>query len=544
MRISFYLLHRADDVSVYVVEADNPGVVVDTLASDRHMTINRRSAFIWNGRTSSGGFAPDGTYAIRVSLKHQGRTLLISNHAANVTVLVQRHAPALRVTNVTPSIVPAASAVAATATFTGAGRRRPRVLIYRTDVPGKPVLVKSYNATTRRGRTVWNGTLTGGTPAPQGTYLVGLRLRDRACNAARFPASLPPVPGSTGHAGVTVRYLAAQPPMTPVRAGTSALVDVDARRHRYFWTLRQAGGAGKAVHSGSSSTVTLRVPLPGVGPALYELGLRWGDHRTTVPIVADAAAGSAAARAKVLVVLPTLTWQGLNAVDDDYDGIPNTLSRGLPIRLQRPLVHGLPQGFADEAALVDHLRTAGLAFDLTTDIALIQSGLPGKRHGIVFAGAERWLPEPVGEELSRYVQQGGHVLSLGIDSMRRSVNVTDGQALDPGAPQAIDYLLARPGKLVAARGALILAGKDRLHIFAGTSGALSGFASYQPIASVSPPAAIVSEAGASNAEPSIVGYRLGRGDVVDIGLPGFALSLAHNIDARELLSAVWKVLQR
>ncbi len=341
MEISFYLLHRADEVSVYIVDGDNPDLVVDTLASDRPMRVRRRTIFTWDGRTSTGAFARDGTYEIRVSLKHQGRTLLISHGSVNATVTVQRHAPALKVTQVTPSIIPAPGQPAATATYTGAGHRRPRVLVYRTDLPGRPRVVKSYNATTRRGLTRWDGTLTGGAPAPQGTYLVGLRLRDAACNTARFPATLPPAPGSTTHAGVTVRFLAAQPPMTPVAAGASAIVNVDSRHHRYFWALRRAG-TEKVLRAGASSQFALRIPLPGGGPGLYELALRWGAHRTIVPLVAKAAPGTPAARAAVLVVLPSLTWQGLDPVDDDFDGIPNTLSRGLPVRLERPLIDGLP----------------------------------------------------------------------------------------------------------------------------------------------------------------------------------------------------------
>jgi hypothetical protein len=541
MQISFYLLHRADDVDVYVV--DQNGNIVDTLASGRHMSIDRRSQFTWDGHTSKGAIAPDGVYNLRVSLIHQGRTLLLAKGSANVTVTVERRAPALRVTNVRPALIPVPGALGATATFTGADHNRPRVLIYRTDLPGGPKLVKSFNATTKHGASVWDGTLTGGAPAPQGTYLVGLRLTDAACNTTRFPIHLPPVPGSTSHAGVTVRYLAAQPPMTAVTAGSRALVNVDARRHRYFWALRRAG-TEKVLRSGSSQSVQLMVPVPGGGPGLYELALRRGAHRTVVPLVASAR--HAAARAKVLVVLPALTWQGLNPVDDDNDGIPNTLTAGQPIRLTRPLVDGLPAGFAGEAALISHLRSANLPFDLTTDLGLLQNvgpALSGHR-GVVLAGDERWLPESFGSTLSTFVEQGGHVLSLGIDSLRRSVTVSGDQALDPGSAHATDFLLAKPGRLLSAHGALILVDKDGLNIFHGTSGALRGYRSYQPILSVAAPAAIVSAAGASNAEPSVVGYRLGHGVVVDIGLPGFASSLRHNLDAAELLASVWKLLRR
>lgn len=540
-QISFYLQHRADDVDVYII--DDNGNIVDTLASGRHMAINRRSVFTWDGRTATGAIAPDGVYNIRVSLIHQGRSLLIPSRSGAVAVTVERQAPPLRVTGASPALIPGPGGAGATATFTGAGHRRPRVLIYRSDRPGAPVLVKSFNATTEQGRAVWNGTLAGGAPAPQGTYLVGLRLTDSACNTARFPAQLPPAPGSTSHAGITVRYLAAQPPMTATPAGTRALVEVDARQHRYFWALRRAG-TRSVLGSGSAQAVRLPVRLPGGGPGLYELALRWGAHRTVVPLVASAARGATASR--VLVVLPALTWQGRNPVDDDNDGIPNTLIDGQPIRLARPLVDGLPAGFTDEAALIAHLRTVHLPFDLTTDLGLLQNVGPvlSAHRGVVLAGDERWLPESFGSTLSTFVQGGGHVLSLGIGSLRRSVVVSAGQAMDPGPPRPTDFLLARPGRLVSVSGALIVAGQDGLHIFRGTSGVLRGFSSSQPILAVTPPAAILSQAGTGTAQPSVVGYRLGRGDVVDVGLPGFGSSLRHNLDAAELLASVWSLLGR
>jgi hypothetical protein len=541
MHISFYLLHRADDVDVDVVGED--GVkTVDVLATGRHMKIKTRGYFTWDGRESNGRFAPDGTYYIRVSLLHQGRTLLISNSSGNEPVRIERHAPALRVTGVAPAVIPQAGVAAVTASFTGAVGQRPRVNVYRTDLPGGPVLVKSFNATSRHGRTLWNGTLQRGRPAPQGTYLIGLRLTDAACNVARFPTELPPTPGSTTHAGVTVRYLAAQPPMTAVPAGARATVDVDARQHRYFWALRRAAQQ-RVLGSGASSAVQLAVRLPAAGPGMYELALRYGAHRTVVPLIAS---GLTKPHAAVLVVLPSLTWQGDNPVDDDGDGIPNTLLDGQPIRLARPLADGLPAGFADEAALIARLRSAGLAFDLTTDLGLLEGIGPqlSGRHGVVLAGTERWLPATLGAALSTFVQRGGHVLSLGIGSLRRSVTVSGGQAMDPGSPHATDFLLARLGPVTSSRGALILVDHDGLHIFSGTSGALRGYRSYQPIDSVVAPATIASAAGVSNASHAVVGYRLGQGSVVDIGLPGFGLSLRHNVDAQELLASVWKLLGR
>ena len=70
-----------------------------------------------------------------------------------------------------------------------------------------------------------------------------------------------------------------------------------------------ARGARKPVAHGNDRAVTLRVRLPkSLGAGLYELALRSGSHRTAVPLIAHAAVPSA----HVLVVLPALTWQGLN----------------------------------------------------------------------------------------------------------------------------------------------------------------------------------------------------------------------------------------
>jgi len=115
MKISFYLLHRNDSVDVYIVTPG--GQVVDTIASDVAMIAKprpKRRQFIWDGRTSAGKVAPDGTYDVKVSLLHQGRSYVIATSGGTVLpVTVQTHRPAIRVTSVTgpggerPAVIPA-----------------------------------------------------------------------------------------------------------------------------------------------------------------------------------------------------------------------------------------------------------------------------------------------------------------------------------------------------------------------------------------------------------------------------------------------------
>lgn len=70
--ISFYLLHQADNVDVYVVNARDE--VVRTLATGVPMARKQRVAFTWRGRTDRGS-AVAGKYDFRVVLVHQRRTI-------------------------------------------------------------------------------------------------------------------------------------------------------------------------------------------------------------------------------------------------------------------------------------------------------------------------------------------------------------------------------------------------------------------------------------------------------------------------------------
>jgi hypothetical protein len=532
-RVSFYLLHRSDDVNVYVI--DQGGDIVDTVASGRHMRIGVRhpdGEFSWDGRQSDGRLAPDGTYYFQVALIHQGRTVTISDASGPEPITVESSPPRPRVTSVSPGVIPHAGTAGTRIDVAGDDARGGFVNLYRTDQPGPP-LVKSFGLPYGARRVVWDGTV-GGAPAPAGTYLVGVKMVDGACRTGVFPARIPPAPGRTRGAGVTVRYLAAQPPLDPVPAGSRAPLRVDSAAGAYKWSLRRVGDRGTVGH-GSGSGSGLLAPVPPGRAGLYELSLRAGAYSTDVPIVASAPTSQ-----PVLVVLPSLTWQGLNPVDDDGDGIPDTLSGGGPVELARPLAHGLPAGFADQAGLVGYLDRTHRSYDLTTDLGLIQGVGPAlSGHAlVVLAGSERWLPASVAAALRSYAEQGGHVLSLGIGSLLRSVRVRGGRTLDPSPPARVDWLGARPGRPVSLAGARLAVMRDDLRLFRGAAARLGGFASMQPFTA---PAPVLSAAGTSPGGEAVVAYRLGRGTVVDVGLVGFGSALARNRAAQALLSAALKL---
>ena len=189
-----------------------------------------------------------------------------------------------------------------------------------------------------------------------------MSVTDQACNVGQFPIVLPPPPGSTPHAGVTVRYLAAQPPLAPTaRARSRPCRWTRRRRLRVVAAPRRRTDRPAWRQAAQAPQAEAVEPVPG--------------SRATAPGVAaaalrDARAGRRAVRARaqircqpddrptdrerwgrraaahVLVVLPALTWQGANPVDDNGDGLPDTLTTGDVDRPRPAAGRRTPAGFA------------------------------------------------------------------------------------------------------------------------------------------------------------------------------------------------------
>jgi flagellar hook assembly protein FlgD len=193
MHISFYLQNRSDNVTVQIVS--HTGTPARTIANNVFMRASppRRHTFTWNGRLADGSIAPAGIYYVKVSLLHQGRSLIISNATANLPVTVETTRPQPRVTAVTPATFPAGSSAPLTIHYTGTGTLRPRILIFRIAGAGLRQ-VKSYAATTKSGVSTWDGTLAAGRRAPPGRYLVAVRLTDKACTTGTSPTTVAAAP--------------------------------------------------------------------------------------------------------------------------------------------------------------------------------------------------------------------------------------------------------------------------------------------------------------------------------------------------------------
>jgi hypothetical protein len=542
-RISFWLVN-ADTVAVSIVDQD--GTIVRRLADGDKVPEKVRTRWHWDGRDADGRIAPDGRYRVRVALIHQGRTVDLPD----VEIALDTKPPKPRVVSVEPegatgpAFLPQRGVDAVTASIRGTEGRKARLQVWRTDVAPARV-VEEVEIPPRTAEVEWDGTI-GGSLAPAGTYLLGLLVADRAGNRATFPASVPPRAGAVpGRAGVTVRHLAASPSSVPVTAGRSTTVFVDARRARYTWALRRLGD-DRVLARGRGRDVRLRVRAPRGQAGLHVLTIATRAHRTQVPVVVRAAVPR-----RVLVVLPALTWQGRNPVDDDGDGMPNTLDgagRDASAGLQRPYAHGMPETVAtQEGALLRFLDDNLLRYDLTTDAALAAGEGPslGDYPGVVLAGDSRWITPQLRRDLRRRLQEGGRVWSLGTDALRRTVRLRDGLMVAPSAPTPTDALGARPAQPLdtapADAPATLTTYLDDGRLFAGTSGEFPGWTSWETLASVIPAAELTAAAGPVAETPVVASWSLGDGVAIHSGLPDLAArAAADDPDAGSLVRALWE----
>ncbi len=233
-------LRVSDDATIDVVNLD--GDRVKRLGENVPMTAYRPLRLTWDGSTDAGGRVPDGQYRIRVALRNEGRSATIQK-----TTLVDTKAPEpvacigfkcsdpkKRMGNVISQ-----GDRRVLIYVRGVSRAPTGFTLYRTDqgkprkIADLPPLKGGFN------RKVWDG-LVGGKPLDAGTYLVQVRVRDRAGNVGVSPAEFE-VGAIRGRPGITVRGLAAQPPLRPVTEGQRVEFHVDARGAAYRWRVRRVG---------------------------------------------------------------------------------------------------------------------------------------------------------------------------------------------------------------------------------------------------------------------------------------------------------------
>jgi FlgD Ig-like domain len=522
-------LRHTDDATISIVTRD--GTRVRTIADNLTLDRARRYHFLWDGRTASGLRAPDGEYHVRVSLRRQGRVV-----TSGRKIFLDTIPPRPVVGYVKPSILTPGGRSVATLRYSGP-TRRPLLLVYRTDLR-RPRLV--YREVGHSGRNVlrWNGRVGLGHDrrlAPQGSYLLAVRVRDAAGNAG--PTELPPRRGTVrGHPGLSVRYLAAAPFLHPTRAGTVTSFRVFAAGRRYRWRVQGLGDRRASAH-GTSRAGTLHVRAPAGASGLAVLELRSGRHLYRTPLAVQDRR-----HRRVLVVLPAITWQAVNPVEANGDGYPDVLPVDRAVGLERPFAGGgLPPSYAETAALVGYLRSARLPYDLTTDLALARAGeAPLRRYaGVLIAGSERFAPSVLTRALSAFVQHGGRIAWIGTHGFSQTVTL-GATVIARGRPSRFlgERVRVEPGPR-----ALVVLG-DRVSFFRGVSGPLGPFPRLEPTIQLPAGSRVLASAGADPRRPDIVVYQLGRGIVARIGVDGFARSVETSPSDGRIMRRLWDLLSR
>ena len=424
-------VRKDDDVTISIVdEADD---AVRRLATAVPADADRAVRVRWDGTTDEGGRAAEGVYHVRVALRRGGRAvtlqpgLRLDTTAPRPTVFVGGPDGSEWITGPVAGPVPFQVRVVSRWLPT-------HVRVLRTG-PGEPERVAAFELRPGVRDGEWDGRA-GGAPAPPGTYQVVAAVRDVSGNVGLSAPRDARQRSVRGRPGVSVRGLIAQPPADPVRAGERAPFAVDSRGRPFGWRMFRVGDPKPRRKGRRASGGEFRLRVPEGRSGLYVLNVRTAKRSTTVPFaVQDATA------APILVVLPAITWFGTDTLDDDRDGLPNTLVNGSSARYPRLLADGLPAGFGDQVApLLAFLDAQRINYDVTTDLTLAASraGLTGEREGVLIAGPLRWISADVARRLRRYATDGGRVASFGTQSMRRGVAVARDRLLRPLPPVADD----------------------------------------------------------------------------------------------------------
>ena len=331
-------------------------------------------------------------------------------------------------------------------------------------------------------------------------------------------------------------------------------------------------GASRPVRKGRAvpgRTLSLRAPR-GISGA-YLLEVRSGRYSAHVPFLVQAPE-----RARLLVVVPAITWLGVDKVDDDGDGLPDTLETGGPVRWPRVIAgdHGLPTTFGDQTApLLVFLDRARIRYDLTTDIALARSRDPRAtdREGVMLAGPLRWVPRALARRLRRYVEDGGRLASFGTDSLRRAVHLGADRLTRATQPTPTDPFGARLEPLSRLRTGedgrplplSVLAEDARLGLLTGTDGVLDAFGrleeSHERPETRRAKVLVAlgqdvtdAERAASEAKgelprkplPALTATRLGKGIVVRVGLTEWAERVGQDREVAQITRNIVDVLRR
>jgi FlgD Ig-like domain len=546
-RVGFDLSETAE-VTFSVVDAE--GNEVRRLVDGQRLAGDTKYRYTWDGADDDGNQVPDGTYRMRVVRRDESRVINSFKE-----IKVDRVAPRVELVEAEPSVI-APGAPGQTPRvelrYRGPANAAPEFRVFRTG-DGRPYVVRRFRGNDDR-TGVWDGRVATGpeatAPAPDGDYAFTVAVRDRAGNRTEAPAPVPSARVARPGTGVTVRNFSLRGPLDAVAAGSVARLEVGPFDRSFDFVLSRLGDP-EPIRRGGRVGGSFRVGIPRkTKTGVYLVRVRAGEQRAVWPL---AVAGlpqkeSAEGRSRLLAVLPALSWQGLNPVDDDADGFADTLSDSSSIRLDRPFADGgLPAGFQREVApLLRWLDRERLAYDLTTDIALARREGPavGNAPGVAFLGSELWLPQELLGRLRGYAAGGGRVGAFGSDSFRRTVLLTGDVARDPSPPRRENAFGERTAELETSASPLTVF-QDELGLFEGLSEFVGEFTRFEVSRGLANGARPLTTAGRDADEPAFMSYRLGDGVVLRTGTPEWASQLeeaALSVEIPQVTKRIWRLL--
>ena len=542
-------LSRPAKVSFSIL--DSEGNEVRRLVEDRQLAGDSHNRFVWNGRNDDGDIVPDGIYRMRVVRRDEGRVI---DSVKEIRVDLQP--PHVRLLSAKPSVIaPRAPGQAPEVTlrYSGPDNKAPEFRVFRTDDAGKPHVVRRFRGKGRTG--VWHGEVATGpertASAPDGDYAFTVRVRDKAGNLAVAPAPIPTASLAAPGTGVSARTFTLTGPLNVVAAGSVATFDVGPIDRSVEFVLSRLGDP-TAVHRGERVGGRLRVGIPSKAKTgVYLMRVRAGRQRAAWPVAVAGLPPSkrAAERARPLVVLPAITWQALNSVDDDFDGFADSFPKSRSLGLDRPFADGgLPGGFQSEVApLLRYLDRERLPYDLTTDLSLARGEGPalGNAPGVAFAGSALWEPEPLLRRLRDEVADGLRVVSFGADAFRRTVRLRDDRLSDPHRRRANAF-----GETTAplhSSNAPLTVFEDGLGLFEGLDSFIGDFTDFEQSQRLPTGARTIATAGRDPTQPAFVAFGLGGGIVIRTGTAQWARQLDESALSDEVPAVtrrIWRLLSQ
>jgi hypothetical protein len=349
---------------------------------------------------------------------------------------------------------------------------------------------------------------------------------------------------------VSVRSFTLSGPLEVVPAGSAATLEVGPVDRSFDFVMSRYGDP-EPVRSGGRIAGEFRVHVPSdARTGLYLVRVRTGEHRAVWPLAVAGLPQSrrAAARSRPLVVLPAMSWQGLNSVDDDLDGFADTLPQGRSVGLTRPFGGGgLPPRFASEVGpLLRYLDREELAYDLTTDVSLARGEGPslGNAPGVALAGSALWLPEPLMRALRDEVEDGLRVASFGADALRRTVRLEGDRLTDPSERRRVDAFGEGTG-LLRTSSAPLTVFEDGLGLFEDVDEFFGDFTVFEESSGLPTESRRIATAGRDPRRPAFVAFGLGGGLVIRSGTPQWASELEEERLGAEVplvTNRIWRLL--